>query len=183
MLIKLHDIIWYHEVTVNLLWPSDAIWWHTLGWRALKTSTSETPDSEVTASIPLAQTPWSLTGRAWLQAGAQRVVIVVLPPLNSLRIDSHNGSMSTLDQVMVYYLVALSHYLNRCWLIISEVLWYSPGDNITGNAQDIYPWLIGPWEILINFQTSNFQVNFNDWWMRDLLWNCPPMNVTGPYWC
>ena len=28
-------------------------------------------------SIPLAQTPWGLTGRAWLQAGAQRVVIVV----------------------------------------------------------------------------------------------------------
>ena len=29
------------------------------------------------ASIPLAQTPWGLIGRAWLQAGAQRVVIVV----------------------------------------------------------------------------------------------------------
>ena len=29
------------------------------------------------ASIPPAQTPWGLTGRAWLQAGAQRVVIVV----------------------------------------------------------------------------------------------------------
>ena len=29
------------------------------------------------ASIPLAQTPWGLTGRAWLQAGAQQVVIVV----------------------------------------------------------------------------------------------------------
>ena len=34
------------------------------------------------ASIPLAQTPWGLTGVAWLQAGAQRVVIVILPPLN-----------------------------------------------------------------------------------------------------
>ena len=42
------------------------------------------------ASIPLAQTPWGLTGRAWLQAGAQRVVIVVFPPLNSLGIDSPN---------------------------------------------------------------------------------------------
>ena len=29
------------------------------------------------ASIPLAQTAWDLTGRAWLQAGAQRVVMVV----------------------------------------------------------------------------------------------------------
>ena len=31
------------------------------------------------ASIPLAQTPWGLTGRAWLQAGKQWVVIVVPP--------------------------------------------------------------------------------------------------------
>ena len=30
-------------------------------------------------SIPLAQTPWGLTGRAWLQAGAQWVVTVVIP--------------------------------------------------------------------------------------------------------
>ena len=43
------------------------------------------------ASIPLAQTPWGLTGRAWLQAGAQRVVILVLPPFNSLGIDSRNA--------------------------------------------------------------------------------------------
>ena len=37
------------------------------------------------ASIPLAQTPWGLTGRAWLQAGAQRVVIVVVPPIKKPR--------------------------------------------------------------------------------------------------
>ena len=43
------------------------------------------------ASIPLAQTPWGLTGRAWLQAGAQRGVIVVFLPLNSLGIDSRNA--------------------------------------------------------------------------------------------
>ena len=42
------------------------------------------------ASIPLAQTPWGLTGRAWLQAGAQQAVIVVDPSLNSLGIDSRN---------------------------------------------------------------------------------------------
>ena len=42
------------------------------------------------ASIPLAQTPWGLTGRAWLQAGAQRAVIVVVPSFNSLGIDSRN---------------------------------------------------------------------------------------------
>ena len=38
----------------------------------------------------LTQTPWGLTGRAWLQAGAQQVVIVVIPSFNSLGIDSRN---------------------------------------------------------------------------------------------
>ena len=45
----------------------------------------------VHASIPLAQTPWGLTGRAWLQAGAQQAVIVVDPSFNSLGIDSRNA--------------------------------------------------------------------------------------------
>ena len=68
-----------------------------LGWRALKTPTSETPDSEVTwpRSSFTTSGPGPLgfdSGRAWLQAGAQRVVIVVIPSLNSLGIDSRNGS-------------------------------------------------------------------------------------------
>ena len=29
------------------------------------------------ASLPLAQTPWCVTGRVWLQAGAQQEAIVV----------------------------------------------------------------------------------------------------------
>ena len=32
---------------------------------------------------------------------------------------------STLAQVMPCYLTAPSHYLNQCWLIISEVQWHS----------------------------------------------------------
>ena len=35
-------------------------------------------------------------------------------------------SVSTLAQVMACCLTAPSHYLNQCWLIISEVLWHSP---------------------------------------------------------
>ena len=49
-------------------------------------------------------------------------------------------SGSTLDQVMACCLMAPSHYLNQCWLIIKEVLWHSPKGNFTGNAKDIYPW-------------------------------------------
>ena len=33
-----------------------------------------------------------------------------------------------------------SHYLNQCWLIISEVLWHSPVGNFTWIAEDLYPW-------------------------------------------
>ena len=35
-------------------------------------------------------------------------------------------SRSTLAQVMTYCLTVPSHYLNQCWLLISEVLWHSP---------------------------------------------------------
>ena len=48
-------------------------------------------------------------------------------------------SGSTLAQVMACCLMAPSHYLNQCWLIINEVLWHSSEGNFTGNAQDIYP--------------------------------------------
>ena len=34
-----------------------------------------------------------------------------------------------------------SHYLNQCWLIISEVLWHSSEENFTTNTIDISRWL------------------------------------------
>ena len=50
------------------------------------------------------------------------------------------GSRSTLAQVMAWCLMAPSHYLNRCWPMISEVLWHSPDSNFTENTEDIYHW-------------------------------------------
>ena len=41
-------------------------------------------------------------------------------------------SVSTLAQVMACCQTAPSHYLNQCWLIISEVLWHSPKGKFTG---------------------------------------------------
>ena len=46
------------------------------------------------------------------------------------------GSVSTLAQIMVYCLMATNNYLNQCWLIICEVLWYSPVSNFTACAPD-----------------------------------------------
>ena len=31
-------------------------------------------------------------------------------------------------------------------------------------------------------KSSNFQTHFSDWTLEYLLWNCPQINVTGPYW-
>ena len=39
--------------------------------------------------------------------------------------------------VQACYLTSPSHYLNQCWLIISEVLWHSPEGNFTGNTWKI----------------------------------------------
>ena len=41
---------------------------------------------------------------------------------------------------MVCWLMAPNCYLNQYWLIITEVLWYSPVGKFTGNAKDIYYW-------------------------------------------
>ena len=51
-----------------------------------------------------------------------------------------HGSGSTLAQVMACCLTAPSHYLNQCWLTISEILWHSPESNFTENTKDIYLW-------------------------------------------
>ena len=41
---------------------------------------------------------------------------------------------------MACCLMAPSHYLNQCWLIINKVSWHSCEGNFTGKVQDIYPW-------------------------------------------
>ena len=60
--------------------------------------------------------------------------------LNSLRPSDaiwRHRSMSTSAQVMAWCLMAPSHYLNQCWLMISGVLWHSPDSNLT---EDIHRW-------------------------------------------
>ena len=49
-------------------------------------------------------------------------------------------SGSALAQVMTWCLTAPCHYLNHCWIIISEVLSHSLEKNFTWNALDLYCW-------------------------------------------
>ena len=44
------------------------------------------------------------------------------------------GFRSAMAQVMACCLRAPSHYLNQCWLMISEVLWHSPDSDFTENT-------------------------------------------------
>ena len=46
-----------------------------------------------------------------------------------------SGSISV--QVMVCCLTAPSHYMNQCWLIISEILWHSTQTIFEKNVEDI----------------------------------------------
>ena len=44
---------------------------------------------------------------------------------------------STLAQVMACCLMALSHYLNQCWLFISKIQWHSSAGNFTRDTSAI----------------------------------------------
>ena len=80
------------------------------------------------------------------------------------------GSRSTLAQVMACCLTAPSHYLNQCWLMISEVLWHSPDSNFTENTSDIYRW---------NDQTV---VKFpRGQWVKTFFFSCVPID-NDPGW-
>ena len=48
------------------------------------------------------------------------------------------GSRSTLAQVMACCLMAPSHYLIQCWLMINEAFCHSPDSNFTENKKDVY---------------------------------------------
>ena len=64
-------------------------------------------------------------------------------PVNSLWPSDDIGcwiSWSTMVQVMACCLTAPSHYLNQCWLIISEVQWHSYYGNFTRDASTINYW-------------------------------------------
>ena len=50
------------------------------------------------------------------------------------------GSRSTLVQVMACCLMAPSHHMNQCWLIISKVEWHSSKGKFTKDTSAINHW-------------------------------------------
>ena len=93
------------------------------------------------ASIPLAQTPWGLTGRAWLQAGAQRVVIAVDPSFNSLGIDSRNEFVQRIKATLRHiYLCRTANMPRRTCVVVKQIqsnpIWIGYVSEILGLDSD-----------------------------------------------
>ena len=97
-------------------------------------------------------------------------------------------SGSTLAQVMAWCRTAPSHYLNQCWLIIGEVLWYSPLSNLPVSARasrylNQCWFIIG--EVLWYSPLSNLPVSarasryLNQCWfiIGEVLWYSPLSNL------
>ena len=52
----------------------------------------------------------------------------------------HQRSWLTLIQVMACCLMAPSHYLNHCWLLVRGVQWHSPEDSFIRSTDELNPW-------------------------------------------
>ena len=69
----------------------------------------------------------------WVSRG-QSVLTQSLWPCDSIW---WHRSLSTLAQVMACCLMAPSHYLYQCWLVVSKVLWHSSEGNYTRDTSSI----------------------------------------------
>ena len=102
--------------------PSSSLWRHRNGFW-----------TDVTLSIPFLI--WNLNKIFRKQKW------IVSFGLNSLRHSLaiwRHRTWSTLVQAMVCCLTVPNHYLNQCWLILTEVLWHTHEGNVTGNVQEIF---------------------------------------------
>ena len=76
--------------------------------------------------------------------------------------------------------VEINTYIKHSWVCINSL----PLQSIHSSLFIGHHWVnsLVPERFKRNFQVSHFPVNFGHWWLRYLFWNCPPMNVTVPYW-
>ena len=62
---------------------------------------------------------------------------------------------STLAQVMACCLMAPSHYLNQCWLVIHDVLWHWHDSNFLGNTTSKWVWKYTSLKLLLHLPGAN----------------------------
>ena len=84
---------------------------------------------------------WSLPDTAWQwSAETQGKIWSTFNSLWSSDALPQHISGSTLAQIMACCLMAASHYLSQCWLVIREVLWHSPESDFTRSAHELNRW-------------------------------------------
>ena len=81
---------------------------------------------------------WQKLGSYWWPSHKWQTSFNSLWPNDAI---CRHKSGSILIQGMACCLMAPSHYLNHCWLIISEVLLHSLDDSFKGNYLDISHWM------------------------------------------
>ena len=91
---------------------------------------SNTTASQIVARPSVA----TMTTQRWLWYRINRIELVASQSLWSSDATWWNRSWSTLVRVMACCLTAPSHSLIQCWLLISEVLRYSPENNFSVGA-------------------------------------------------
>ena len=118
-----------------LHWKNLELWLKFL-WRSFLLTISQHPsDNKSTGLLPVGRQAitWNDVNQDWwchmVSLGHTELKLIV----------AYNGDNdldlgSALTPVLACCLTAPSHYLNQCWLIISEVLWHSPEANFTGNC-------------------------------------------------
>ena len=87
---------------------------------------------------------------------------------------------SSTAQVMIYCLMAPSHYLKQCWHFIKAGLWYSHDGNLSWNTRDISLSLcvmslkITSWGPMSQFSVHFLQVIKDDMWPNPLQYFLAP---------
>ena len=87
-----------------------------------------------------------VTRPQWVKLGNNSITTIfsylshcgLVTPYGIIQLDQHWFWQYGFVLVMACCLTAPSHYLNWCWLVISEVFWHSPEGNFTGNLLKIF---------------------------------------------
>ena len=147
------DTLWF-----NSLWPSDSIW-HQCWWAAViqvKACHLMTLCHYLKQyCVIISDAPWHLPKGNFTKKNISNqivnkyqtlIITAALPSgqeVNSLWPSDAiwwQRSGSTLAQVMACCLMASSHYLNQCWLIINKVVWHSSKGMFTRDTSAINHW-------------------------------------------
>ena len=113
---------YYHIFTSHHVNPLTLFWWLITLPSLIKSQQCHANDSDVKAMIT------RLVWTSWTPISAvPKKAVNSLGPSDAIW---WCRSWSTLVQVIACCLMAQSHYLNQCWLIINKVLWHSSEDII-----------------------------------------------------